>query len=65
MPEDKKTPVQKAMEKDCIVLVLGELVARIMQPVAYMEGADRPSVKCIGPACGQYAEFINKCGFAK
>lgn len=59
MPENKKTEQQKAMDKDCIFIVAALIAA----------GMDKAAIealgKCRGPACGQYAEFVNKCGFAK
>lgn len=63
MPEnkDKPTATEIAMEKNCIFLVTAALFAQAMSK----DATDPPNVKCRGPACGQYAEFINKCGFAK
>lgn len=57
--ENKKNPVEKAMEKDCIILVAANMIATVV------ERKEEMSVKCLGPACGQYSEFINKCGFSK
>lgn len=61
MPEEeKKNPVEEAMEKDCIILVAGYFILKAL-------GGDETliSVKCRGPACGQYNVFNNKCGFSR
>ncbi len=60
MPEKKtKSPLQVALEKDCI-LVVAALIATGMD-----EATIEKRGKCRGPACGQYAAFVNKCGFSK
>lgn len=53
---EEKNPVQKAMEKDCIILIAANIIANRDTP---------PSEKCRGPACGQYNIFNNKCGFSR
>ena len=59
MPEDKKTPVEEAMEKDCIVLVAGSFIIKAVSKEAEID------VKCRGPACGQWNIFNSKCGFSR
>ncbi len=61
MPEDKDKPTeqQKAMAKDCILIVAALIAAGMDEATIEKRG------KCRGPACGQYAAFANKCGFAK
>ena len=59
--EEKKTEVQKAMEKDCIILVAVEKIGQIIQPTVYAQGTT-PDVKCQGPSCAQYNQFANVCG---
>ena len=60
MPEKKtKSPLQVAMEKDCILIVAALIAAGMDEATIDKRG------KCRGPACGQYAAFVNKCGFAK
>lgn len=60
MPEnkDKKTEQQKAMEKDCVQIVAAMIAAGVDEATIEKRG------KCRGPACGQYAAFVNKCGFS-
>ncbi len=60
MPEDKdkKSAVQKAMEMDCIFVVSAMIAAGWAETLIEKRG------KCRGPACGQYAAFVNKCGFS-
>ena len=60
MPEDKKklNPQEKAMEKDCIILVAGSFIVRAMD-------GKEINVKCLGPGCGQYDAFNHICGFSK
>lgn len=60
MPETKtKSPLQVAMEKDCIFVVAALIAAGMDEATIKKRG------KCRGPGCGQYADFINKCGFSK
>ena len=74
--EEEKTEVQKAMEKDCIILftvneALGAItnVIRYSKPGWFNDGvstSDGPTLeidtKCTGPACAQYNQFANVCG---
>ena len=53
---EEKNPTEVAMAKDCIFIVAALIAAGVYKPE---EG------KCRGPACGLYAEFVSKCGFAK
>ncbi len=56
MSEKKKTEVQKAMEKECILLLITSVILTVMtrtEPI---------STKCRGPVCAQYNVFTNKCG---
>jgi hypothetical protein len=57
--KDKKSPMQKAMAKECIFIVAAMIAAGIPEEMIEKRG------KCRGAACGQYAEFVNKCGFSK
>lgn len=57
MPEGEKSPVEKAMEKKCIILMAAAIIGK--------GGTIDQNVNCLGPECGQYSEFINKCGFSK
>ena len=60
MPEKKtKSPLQVAMEKGCILIVAALIAAGMDEAMIEKRG------KCRGPKCGQYAAFINKCGFSK
>lgn len=52
---EEKTELEKAMEKDCIILIA---VERIIQ--VYAQGAESDT-KCRGPACAQYDQFNNIC----
>ncbi len=58
-PGEKPNPVEVAMGKDCIFLV----VAMILRD-AIPGGATGGDVKCTGPECGQFVDFIGKCGFS-
>lgn len=76
MSEEEKNPVEKAMEKDCIILftvneVLGAMknVIGYSRPGWFNDGvstSDGPTleidVKCRGPACATYNVFTNRCG---
>lgn len=72
MSEEKKTEVQKAMEKDCIILfTANEILTMLVDILSYRypgrfgegEGGDGISIdtKCRGPACAQYDQFNNVC----
>ena len=61
MADEEKNQVEKAMEKDCIILVAVEKIVQAIQPIAYGQGA-APDVKCRGPACASYNVFTNRCG---
>jgi len=56
MPE-KKTETQKAMEKDCIILIAAAIIITYLNP-----DSNRFSTKCRGPDCAQYNQFTNVCG---
>jgi len=57
VPEGKKKSAQQlSMEKDCITIVAAMIAAGISEEII------EKRAKCRGPACGQYAEFANKCG---
>jgi len=61
--EEEKNPVEKAMEKDCIILVAVETIVQAIRPTPHMENyAPTPDVKCRGPGCAQYNQFANVCG---
>ena len=64
MSEEEKTEVEKAMEKDCIVLFVVEKIIQAIRNTAYAEGA-YPDVKCRGPACATYNVFTNRCGLLR
>lgn len=61
---EKKTPSEKALEKGCMFLMIGELVAQIIKPTVYKEG-DEPDLTCRGVKCGHYNEFNHWCGFSR
>ncbi len=63
MSEERKTASEKAMEKDCMFLMIGEIIAQILQPTVYMEGS-RPDLTCRGVKCAHYNAFNNRCGFS-
>lgn len=64
---EEKTEVQKAMEKDCIILFTTKEVLSVVRRIL---GQARPGwslpmeidVKCRGPDCASYNVFTNKCG---
>jgi hypothetical protein len=74
--QEEQTVVEKAMEKDCILLVivnevLGAMkdVIRYSKPGWFNDGvstSDGPTLeintKCTGPDCAQYNQFVNVCG---
>ena len=61
--KEEKNEVEKAMEKDCIILVVVEKIIEAIRPTQHMENyAPTPDVKCRGPACAQYNQFANVCG---
>lgn len=73
MSDEEKTEVEKAMEKDCIILftvneVLDAMkdVIRWSKPGWISETSDGPTLeidtKCRGPACASYNVFTNRCG---
>uniref|UniRef100_A0A6M3M6Y2 Uncharacterized protein n=1 Tax=viral metagenome TaxID=1070528 RepID=A0A6M3M6Y2_9ZZZZ len=73
MSEEKKTPVEQAMEKDCIILVtVNEALTAMIDNLSYPypgwfekgeEGAKISiNTKCRGAVCAQYNEFANRCG---
>ena len=64
MSKEKKTPMQIALEKECIFLVVAEVFSQALRPAAYMEGAE-PDVKCRGPKCAEFDTFNIRCGFSK
>ena len=51
MSEEKKTKVEEAKEKDCIILIAALII----------KGANG-NAKCRGPSCAQYSTFTNTCG---
>jgi hypothetical protein len=55
---EEKNPMEKAMERDCIILVAGSFIIQAL-------GGKPGSVKCLGPECGQYDRFTHVCGFSK
>jgi len=66
MPDNKKTPVEEAMEKKCILLVAGKMLLQSL--IAEGQGlneVDKMEVNCLGPICAQYATFANVCGWIK
>lgn len=76
MSEEKKTEVEKAMEKNCIILFVTNEILGVVKDVLQQgrpgwfegsyEGADHLAmeidVKCRGPACASYNVFTNRCG---
>ena len=76
MSEEEKTVVEKAMEKDCILLVVVNEVLTVVKDVlqqgrpgwfeGFYEGADhltmKIDMKCKGPGCAQYDQFNHVCG---
>ena len=64
MERDKKTPLEVAMEKDCIFLVVAEMISQVLQPTSYMEGG-KPDLKCRGTKCAEFDQFTSRCGFSK
>ncbi len=64
MSDEKKTPMQVALEKECIFLVVGEIFKQALAPTVYMEGAG-PDVKCRGASCAEFDWFNSRCGFSK
>ena len=61
MSEEEKNPVEKAMEKDCIILV----VASIIVVQGFGMSANTFNTKCRGPACATYNVFTNRCGLLR
>ena len=59
MSDEKKTKVEEAMEKYCIILVAVQAIIDAISPK--VEGSGHPSVKCTGPICAQYDQFNNIC----
>jgi hypothetical protein len=57
VPEEKKNPREESMEKKCIILVAAAIIGK--------GGTLDQDVTCLGPECGQYAEFASKCGFSR
>ena len=76
MSEEEKNAVEKAMEKDCIILFTVNEVLAVVKDVLQQgrpgwfegsyEGADHLTMKidtkCRGPACAQYNVALNRCG---
>lgn len=60
---ERKTVSEKAMEKDCMFLMIGEIIAQILQPTVYSEG-EGPDLTCRGAKCAHYNAFNNRCGFS-
>ncbi len=74
--EEEKTEVEKAMEKDCIILFTVSEVLTAVKDVLQQghpgwfersyEGADHLTMKidtkCRGPVCATYSTFTNRCG---
>lgn len=63
MSEERKTASEKAMEKDCMFLMIGEVIAQIIQPTVYKEG-ESPDLTCRGVKCAHYNAFNSRCGFS-
>jgi len=55
----KKTTLQIALEKDCIILVAANMIA------TGMPRKEEMSVKCRGAECAQFDIFTTRCGFSK
>ena len=76
MSDEEKNPVEKAMEKDCIILFVTNEILGVVKDVLQQgrpgwfegsyEGADHLTMKidtkCKGPACASYSVFTNSCG---
>ncbi len=60
----RKTAVEKAMEKDCMFLMIGEVIAQILKPTVYKEG-EAPDLTCRGVKCAHYNQFNHWCGFSR
>jgi len=66
--EEEKTPIEKAMERDCIILVAVEILTLAIRPLGGFEDTrhnEKFNVKCRGPECAQYSIFTNFCGLGK
>lgn len=61
MEREKKSPLEVAMEKDCIFLFVVEYVLQRLQP---MEDA-KLDLKCRGTKCAEFDQFTSRCGFSK
>ena len=57
---EKKSPLQIAMEKDCIFLVVADIISQTLRQKEY--GA---AVKCRGDKCAEFDWFNSRCGFSK
>ncbi len=64
MSEEKKTPLQMALEKECIFLVVAEIISQAFTHVVHMEGG-APDLKCRGAKCAEFNTFTTRCGFSK
>lgn len=73
MSDEEKTEVQKAMEKDCILLVTVNEVLSVVKDVLqrrrpgwFDEGGGHLTMKidtkCRGPICAQYLTHTHRCG---
>ena len=60
MSEKKKTPLEAALEKDCMLLIVASIIASAVNP-----GTDNFSTKCRGSECAQFDVFTTRCGFSK
>lgn len=60
MSEKKKTPLETALEKDCMLLIVASIIASAVNPEA-----DNFSTKCRGSECAQFEWFNARCGFSK
>ena len=58
MSDEEKSAVEKAMELDCILLVIASII------VTRVSSSDPFNTKCRGPACAQYKQFANVCGLS-